>query len=165
VRPANLREDRVDRRLFGNRSGKRRPVVVLRQRGGRTLTRTFLREADGRIREGALPSGPSSRPMKGRTGICWSPRSMRRITHAEAYSRDGVHTNHAESYFSRLRRMISGQHHRVGEQHLAAYAVHAAWLEDHRDRSNGALADRLISGALAAPISRGWKGDWRRRAA
>ena len=51
---------------------------------------------------------------------------MRRITHAEAYSRDGIHTNHAESYFSRLRRMISGQHHRVGERHLGAYAVHAA---------------------------------------
>jgi NAD(P) transhydrogenase subunit beta len=30
---------------------------------------------------------------------------------------------------------------------------------------NGALADRLISGALAAPVSRGWKGYWQRRAA
>ena len=64
---------------------------------------------------------------------------MRRINHSEAYSRDGAHTNHAESYFSRLRRMIGGQHHRVGAQHLGAYAVHAAWLEDHRDQSNGAL--------------------------
>ena len=42
-------------------------------------------------------------------------------------------------------RMIGGQHHKVGAQHLGAYAVHAAWLEDHRDRSNGALADRLIA--------------------
>ena len=29
--------------------------------------------------------------------------------------------------------------------------VHAAWLEDHRDQSNGALADRLIARAPAAP--------------
>lgn len=47
VRPANRREDRVDRRRLGHRSGKRRIVVVLRQRGGRTLTKTFLREAQG----------------------------------------------------------------------------------------------------------------------
>jgi ISXO2-like transposase domain len=47
VRPANLREDRVDRRLLDHRSGKRRVVVVLRQRHGRTITRSFLREAQG----------------------------------------------------------------------------------------------------------------------
>lgn len=41
VRPANAREDRVDRRLLSNRSGKRRVVIALRQRSGRTLTRTF----------------------------------------------------------------------------------------------------------------------------
>lgn len=55
---------------------------------------------------------------------------MRRINHSDAYSRDGAHTNHAESYFSRLRRMIGGQHHRVDGKHLGAYAVHAAWLEE-----------------------------------
>jgi hypothetical protein len=61
--------------------------------------------------------------------------------------------------------MIAGQHHKVGAQHLAAYAVHAAWLEDHRDQSNGALADRLIARALAAPVSQDWKGYWQRYAA
>ena len=35
VRPANAHQDRVDRRLLRNRSGKRRVVVALRQRGGR----------------------------------------------------------------------------------------------------------------------------------
>ncbi|GAW37454.1 hypothetical protein RA2_04537 [Roseovarius sp. A-2] len=43
VRPANLRERRIARQRLGNRSGKRRVVVVLRQRGGRTLMRAFLR--------------------------------------------------------------------------------------------------------------------------
>lgn len=47
VRPANRREDRIDRRLLRNRSSKRRVVVVLRQRGGRTMARSFLREAQG----------------------------------------------------------------------------------------------------------------------
>ena len=57
VRPANARKDRVDRRLLQNRSGKRRVVVALRQRGGSTLTRTFLREAEGARKRQAGPSG------------------------------------------------------------------------------------------------------------
>jgi hypothetical protein len=28
--------------------------------------------------------------------------AMRRVNHSEAYSRDGTHTNHAESFVSRL---------------------------------------------------------------
>ena len=78
---------------------------------------------------------------------------------------DGVHTNLAESFFARLRRMVGGQHHKVGGRLLGAYAAHAAWLEDHRGQGNGALADRLIGRALATPVSRTWKGYWRQRAA
>ena len=76
-----------------------------------------------------------------------------------------LHTNLAESFFARLRRMVGGQHHKVGGRLLGAYAAHAAWLEDHRGQGNGALADRLIGGALAAPVSRTWKGYWRQRVA
>lgn len=63
VRPANRRDKRVDRRLLGNRSGKRRVVGVLRQRGGRTMTRTFLREAQG---SGLRPG--EDRPRQRRLG-------------------------------------------------------------------------------------------------
>ena len=55
-----------------------------------------------------------------------------RINHSEAYSLNGVCTNQAESYFSRLRRMAQGQHHHVSPRYLHQYAVHAAWMEDHR---------------------------------
>jgi hypothetical protein len=167
VRPANAREDRVDRRLLEHRSGRRRVVVALRQRGGRTLTRTFLREAEGVdfARERVVPGSVISADEVAHWDPLMADYAMRRINHSEAYSRDGTHTDHAESFFSRLRRMIGGQHHKVSAQHLGAYAVHAAWLEDHRDRSNGALADRLITRALAAPVSRGWKGYRQRPAA
>jgi len=167
VRPANVRADRVDRRLFGNRSGKRRIVVALRQRGGRTLTRTFLREAEGVgfAGERVMPGSAISADEAAHWDVLDPAFDVTRISHSEAYSRDGVHTNFAESFFSRLRRMIGGQHHKVGGAHLGAYAVHAAWLEDHRDESNGALADRLVGRALAAPVSRDWKGYWQRRAA
>lgn len=167
VRPANRRDRRVDRRRLGNRSGKRRVVVVLRQRGGRTLTRTFLREAQGVdfAREKIAPGSVVSADEIAHWDVLEPDFDMRRINHSEVYSRDGVHTNLAENYFSRLRRMIGGQHLRVEGRYLDAYAAHAAWLEDHRSESNGTLADRLIGGALAAPVSRGWKGYWQRRAA
>jgi len=48
-------------------------------------------------------------------------------------------TNQAESYFSRLRRMVDGQHHSVSPQYLHQYAAHAAWREDHRREANGEL--------------------------
>lgn len=122
VRPANLREERVDRRLLGNRSGKRRVVVVLRQRGGRTVTRTFLREGQGVdfVRE-QIASGTVVSADEGTHWDLLEPDfDMQRINHSEAYSLNGAHTNGAESYVSRLRRMIGGQHLKVEGQYLDA---------------------------------------------
>lgn len=51
-------------------------------------------------------------------------------------NRTGIHTNGAESYFARMRRMIRGQHHRVGPAYLKGYVAHAAWLEDLRKASS-----------------------------
>src|SRR4051812_39329885 len=45
VKPANHKENRRDRRLAHNRSGKRRVVVVIRERGGKTLPGVFHSEA------------------------------------------------------------------------------------------------------------------------
>ena len=167
VRPANLREERVDRRRRANRSGKRRVVVVLRQRGGRTVTRTFLREAQGVefARERIAPDTVVSADEVAHWDLLETGFDMQRVNHSEGYSVGGAHTNLAESFFSRLRRMIGGQHLKVEGRYLDAYAAHAAWLEDHRDQSNGHLADCLIGGALASPVSRSWKGYWQRRAA
>src|ERR1700748_1544730 len=45
VRPANLREHRIDRRLRSNRNGKRKVVVVIREHGGETLPGVFASES------------------------------------------------------------------------------------------------------------------------
>jgi len=87
-----------------------------------------------------------------------------RINHSEAYSAVGVSTNQAESYFSRLRKMVEGQHHGVNPRYLHQYAAQAAWLEDHRRMDNGALAHRALGLAVAHPVSREWKGYWQRAA-
>jgi hypothetical protein len=46
VKPANKRENRVDRRLRRNQSGKRKVVVVIRERNGKTLPGVFRSEAE-----------------------------------------------------------------------------------------------------------------------
>jgi hypothetical protein len=44
VKPANRKADRVDRRLAEHQTGKRRCVVALRERGGRTLPFVVITE-------------------------------------------------------------------------------------------------------------------------
>jgi len=52
---------------------------------------------------------------------------VKRINHSEAYSYDeGKHTNWVESYFARLRKMVSDQHHWVSPKYLYQHTEHAA---------------------------------------
>lgn len=82
-----------------------------------------------------------------------------RNNHSEAYSDGGLGcTNQAESFFSRLRRMVRGQHHFFSPKYLYYCANPAAWLKDHRRRSNSGNAFALLGGALNHPVSRVWAG-------
>ncbi|MFN0217706.1 MAG: IS1595 family transposase [Hyphomicrobium sp.] len=164
VRPANMKEDRVDRRLSEHQTGKRRVVVAIRERHGRTAAFVVKQEADGV----AIARKVVSRNAEVHADEASHWDSLHalfptfRINHSEAYSLNGVCTNQAESYFSRLRKMVAGQHHHVSPQHLHAYARHAAWLEDHRMQDNGAVTHKAIGLAMAHPVSRQWKGYWQR---
>ena len=46
MKPANLRENRRDRRLAGNQTGKRKVVVVVRERGGNSVPAVFKTETN-----------------------------------------------------------------------------------------------------------------------
>lgn len=162
VRPENEAEDRVDRRKV--RTGKRRSVVVAREKKGRTRTVVVEQEASG-VDPIAKVIAPGS-TVHADEASHWDQLHARfatmRINHGEAYSLRGICTNQAESFFSRLRKMVEGQHHHVSPQYLHAYAAHAAWLEDHRRDDNGRLCHRALGLALAHPVSRAWKGYWQR---
>lgn len=168
VRPENRKEDRRDRRELANKSDRRRVVVALRERGGRTLSFVRHREAEGvEIARARMVAGAK---LFADEATHWDALEMQfaaeRINHSVSYSDgNGKHTNMVESYFSRLRRMVGGQHHHVSHRYLYQYANHAAWLEDHRRRSNGGNASALLGGALNHPVSRVWAGYWQRAAA
>jgi transposase-like protein len=164
VRPANLAEDRVDRRLSENQSGKRRVVIAARARKGRTLTFVAEHESAGVafLNSVADPWASIHADEASHWDVLHKHYPVSRINHSEAYCLGGACTNAAESYFSRLRRMIQGQHHFVSPAHLHAYAADAAWKEDHRRLDNGKLAYRKLALMLAHPVSREWKGYWQR---
>lgn len=164
IRPANHKENRVDRRRAPVQTGKRRVVIALRQRKGRTLTFVGKSEPEGvEIARRVVLKGST---IVADEAMHWDilPASYKtqRINHSLAYSMDGISTNMVESFFSRLRRMIDGQHHHVSPRYLHQYAAHAAWLEDHRRLDNGSLCYRATGLALAHSKSRDWCGYWQR---
>ena len=167
VKPANHKENRVDRRLAENQTGKRQVVVAIRERGGDTFTMVSKSEA------AAVPTiiakVANDTVIHADEATAWDRLEGRfltkRINHSEAYSHDGACTNWAESYFARLRRAEAGIHHHIAGEYLGAYAGEMAWREDHRRVSNGEQYLAVTGAALSHPVSRQWAGYWQRRVA
>jgi len=164
IRPANLKENRIDRRRAQNDA--RRVVIALRARKGRTRTFVGKHEPEGVeiVRRIVLRGSTIIADEAAHWDVLPVHYSTQRINHSIAYSLDGVSTNQVESFFSRLRRMIEGQHHFVSPQYLHQYAAHAAWLEDHRKLDNGAMVHRALGLSLNHPKSTNWCGYWQRSA-
>jgi transposase-like protein len=167
MKPANRKEDRIDRRLAENQTGKRQVVIVARELDGETLTHVAKSEADGV--DFVLANVQSGVTVHADEASHWDRLHARyltkRINHSEAYSADGACTNMAESFFSRIRRAEVGIHHHIAGPYLAAYAAEMAWREDNRRVSNGEQYLAATGAALAHPVSRQWKGYWQRAVA
>ena len=167
IRQENRKEDRRDRRLAENQTGKRRVVVVMRERGGRTLPFVVRSEDEAvpvirrRVESGSTVYADEA--------SAWDALHARyetkRINHSFAFSDAGACTNQAESFFSPLRRAEYGQHHRISGHYLHFYAGEMAWREDMRRVDNGNQLRRVGMGALAFGKSRNWRGYWQRASA
>ena len=94
IRPTNLKENRRDRRLAENQTGKRRVVVVARERKGRTITTVTRAEADGVAFVKAVVTNGSH--VHADEAAHWDALHAKfetfRINHSEAYSKDGACT-------------------------------------------------------------------------
>src|SRR6202047_389872 len=165
VKPANHVENRRDRRLRQNQSGKRKTVVVIRERDGKTLPGVFASEV-------AALNFIRTRIAKGTTVYAdeagaWNELhgrfTMHRINHQEAYSLDGdIYTNTAETFSSRMRRAEIGHHHHLAGPYLARFAQESAWREDHRRDAKGAQVDRIVALAMRNKPSVDFCGYWQR---
>jgi hypothetical protein len=165
VKPANLKDHRVDRRFYEHQSGKRKAVVVIRERNGNTLPAVFRTEGQAlsfvkaRIAKGTVVNADESANWN----ELHSRFEMKRINHEEAYSLDGACTNWAEEFFSRMRRAEIGHHHHIAGAYLLRYAQEASWREDNRRSSNGEQVNRVAGLAMASKPSVDFSGYWQRR--
>ncbi len=156
IKPANLKEHRLDRRLRYVHNGKRECVVVMRQRDGDAITSVFKSEKE------SLPTiqkhVANCSTVYADDATSWDALHARyltkRINHSEAYSRDGACTNQAESFFSRLRRSEVGTHHHISGKYLNSYASEMAWRENHRRISNG---EQYLMANFQRNI---WRAEW-----
>jgi transposase-like protein len=164
IKPANLAENRIDRRLVRNQTGKRKVVVVIREHGGETLPGVFKSEgaAVSWIKSRVKPGTVLNADEASTWNLLHTRFEVKRINHQEAYSRDGACTNWAESYFARLRRAEAGHHHHIAGPYLLRFAQEAAWREDNRRVSNGEQVRRVASLALTRKPSVDFSGYWQR---
>jgi transposase-like protein len=164
MKPANLAENRRDRRLRQNESGKRRVVVIIRERGGNSLPAVFKSEsaAGNFIRSRVKPGTILNADEAGAWDHLHERFEVRRINHEEAYSLDDACTNWAESFFSRMRRMEIGHHHHIAGPYLLRYAQESSWREDNRRMSNGHQVLRIAGLAMMRKPSVDFSGYWQR---
>ncbi|MGH6818527.1 MAG: IS1595 family transposase [Methylovirgula sp.] len=164
VKPANLKEHRIDRRLAYNQNGKRKVVVVIRDKDGRTIPATFGSEAASiNFIKSHVEHGTT---LQADEASSWDALSlaypMKRINHQEAYSLDGACTNAAEEFFSRMRRAEIGHHHHLAGAYLERYAREAAFREDRRRMANGEQFEVVLALVAKNKPSRDFCGYWQR---
>lgn len=175
IRPKNKKAVRIDRRLAVNQRPDKRCVLVMRQKAaandggicGAAKTLTFVLKAENQadvsklagtfVRKGSIICADESNaydPLHAKF-------DTRRVNHSIEYrADDGTTNNLAESYFSRFRRMQYGQVHRFGNLYLANYANEAAFREDTRQQSNGAIFLEVTGRCAKTRTSRDWCGYW-----
>ena len=164
LKPANHKENRRDRRLAVNQNGKRKSVIIVRERNGNSVPAVFRSEAaalhwiKSRLLSGTVVHADEAPGWD----ALHSAFEMKRVNHAEAYSADGACTNMAEEYFSRLRRAEAGHHHHIAGAYLLRYAQEASWREGNRRMSNGDQTRRVAALALGKATSPDFVGYWQR---
>jgi len=164
VRPANMKTHRLDRRFPEAQSGKRKAVVVIRERNGNSVPAVFHSEgaALSFIKARIAPGTVVHADEAGAWNDLHGRFEMKRINHQEAYSLNGACTNWAEEFFSRMRRAEIGHHHHIAGAYLLRYAQEASWREDNRRISNGEQVQRVAGLAMVASRSADFCGYWQR---
>ncbi len=163
-KPANHKENRRDRRLAVNQNGKRKSVIIVRERNGNSVPAVFRSEAAALhwIKSRIVPGTIVNADEAPGWDALHSAFEMKRIDHSKAYSEAGACTNMAEEYFSRLRRAEAGHHHHIAGAYLLRYAQEASWREDNRRMSNGDQTRRVAALALGKATSPDFVGYWQR---
>jgi transposase-like protein len=113
--------------LVDTKTGEVRSEVVANV-NGKNLARVILDNVD------AITSELHTDQWRGYIAIGREFGSHETVNHAdgEYVGENGQTTNHAEGYFSQLKRSIDGTHHRVSREHLSRYLAEFDFRYSHR---------------------------------
>lgn len=171
VRPKNKKVDRVDRRLRFNLNPMKRSILVMRERGevGQGAKRTIVdvikheNERDvGALTHKYVMAGTTIYADEHPSYAALAARHpVKQVNHQEEYcADDGTNQNQAESFFGRMRRLVTGQIHKCDPKYLLFYSHEIAWREDYRRQDSNWLFYDLFRRCLHAPQSRNWTKYW-----
>lgn len=151
------------KRRYVRKHANRHVVVVAHGRLGRTVP--FIVKRESEAFDNIVQQVSPDATIAADGGHAWDSLKelfeMVRIHHNVAFSLNNACTNNAESYFSMLRRMHRGVHHKITKEHMRAYASEMAWKLDFRTMPNDEKILTMLMLALNAPPSK-WKGYWQR---
>ena len=176
VRPANQKENRIDRRRVENQNPKKRCVFTIRERGtegqGAKKTRTFVIKSENTVDINRLVQAHVKQDatlyadeFKSYNELSNYFAEVKRVNHSLHYS-DPVTkacTNQAESFFSRMCRGFIGQHHRMSVKCLDSYASEMTYREDMRREDNGFMFRDITTFCGALVNASQFVGYWQRR--
>jgi hypothetical protein len=124
--------------LVDKENGEVRSQVVPNVRG-KTLRAAIEREAD--LPATVLHTDNAQTYIP----IGWKAAGHESVNHVMSeYVRGDVTTNHAEGYFSQLKRSIDGTHHAVSREHLHRYLAQFDYLYSTRKLSDTQRVARLM---------------------
>ena len=165
TRQVNKIEERVDRRKINHPN--KRVVISLRQRAdvgddvvGAVKTKTFVLKSENtfdinRIVNTYVTKGTELHADEANAyDDLHALYNMKRVNHQIEYSgKNGENNNQSESYNARFRRMQYGQCRRLSPLYLSNYANEIAYREDTRRKSNGEIANDILTRCLSRGVS------------
>lgn len=152
------------KRRYVKKFDNRLVVVAARERHGRTIPFVVDKEFDAKDRliEAIHPAATlCADQAHAWDGISELFESLR-INHKVAYADGDSCTNWAESFFSVLRRMHYGTHHKISKGLMINYATELAWRQDTREWTPHERIECILVLALNSPVSRRWAKYWQR---
>jgi transposase-like protein len=144
----------------GRGAERKTPVVALVERGGkahsRPIERVNAKTLKGAIREMVdRDSTIMTDEWESYTGIGKEFKGGHRIIkHRQGeYSKEGISTNTAESFFALLKRGVHGTFHHVSKTHLRRYCDEFSFRWNQRKVSDGNRATEAIKGIVGKSLS------------
>jgi len=174
VRKKNKKKDRPDLRLEEHQNPLKCVVLVLRERatgkhqGAKRSITVVLKSENHEDVLAAIERyvAPGSRIItdghSAYSALAAHPDYYHEVViHDDEYQTDeGVNQNQAESFFSRMRRLVDGQIHQLAQKHIDLYAHEIVFREDMRRASNGAQFRIIGRCVMRSPPSRDFSKYW-----